>query len=145
MEDHMHRYVMMLAFLSIGPLVLLQRQVQSVRADEPNPLTAIDIVLEPDATMVRHAEAANKRLLQDYPKGFALDATHHPHISCLQRYVKTADLPKVYEAVGKVLAEEKPTAWTLTAFKYYYIPWKDLGLAGIVIEPTDDIVRYQKN
>jgi hypothetical protein len=144
MEDHMHRYVMMLAFLSIGPLVLLQRQVQSVRADEPNPLTAIDIVLEPDATMVRHAEAANKRLLQDYPKGFALDATHHPHISCLQRYVKTADLPKVYEAVGKVLAEEKPTAWTLTAFKYYYIPWKDLGLAGIVIEPTDDIVRYQK-
>jgi hypothetical protein len=144
MEDHMHRYLMMLAFLSIGLLVLLQRQVQSVRADEPNPLTAIDIVLEPDATMVRHAEAANQRLLQDYPKGFALDATHHPHISCLQRYVKTADLPKVYEAVGKVLGEEKPTAWTLTAFKYYYIPWKDLGLAGIVIEPTDDIVRYQK-
>lgn len=140
----MRLYLMMLAFLSIGPLVSLPRQVQSVKADEPNPVTAIDIVLEPDATMITHAEAANRRLLQDYANGFTLDATHHPHISCLQRYVKTADLPKVYEAVGRVLAKEKPTTWTLTAFKYYYIPWKDIGLAGIVIEPTNDLVRYQK-
>ena len=36
--------------------------------------------------------------------------------------MKTADLDKVYEAVGKVLAEEKPTAWKLKAYKYYYIP-----------------------
>src|SRR5262245_1552178 len=43
-----------------------------------------------------HAEAVNERLLKDFPKGFALDKTHHPHISCLQRYVKTADLDKVY-------------------------------------------------
>ena len=58
--------------------------------------------------------------------------------------MKTADLDKVYEAVGKVLAEEKPTGWKLKAYKYYYIPWKELGLAGIVIEPTDDLIRYQK-
>ena len=58
--------------------------------------------------------------------------------------MKTADLDKVYEAVGKVLAEEKPASWKLKAYKYYYIPWKDLGLAGIVIEPTDDLIRYQK-
>jgi hypothetical protein len=113
-------------------------------ADEPNPVTAIDIVLEPDATMVKHAEAANERLLKEFPKGFALGKTHHPHISCLQRYVKTADLDKVYEAVGKVLSEEKPTEWKLKAYKYYYIPWKDIGLAGIVVEPTDDLIRYQK-
>ena len=115
-----------------------------MKADEPNPVTAIDILLEPDATMVKHAEAANERLLKEFPKGFALGKTHQPHISCLQRYVKTADLDKVYEAVGKVLAEEKPTAWKLKAYKYYYIPWKDIGLAGIVIEPTDDLIRYQK-
>jgi hypothetical protein len=53
--------------------------------------------------MVEHAEAANKRLLKDFPKGFALDDTHHPHISCLQRYVTTADLNEVYEAVAKVV------------------------------------------
>ena len=69
-----------------------------------NPVTAIDILLEPDATMMKNAEAANERLLKSFPKGFALGKTHQPHISCLQRYVKTADLDKVYEAVGKVLA-----------------------------------------
>ena len=115
------------------------------RAAEPeNAVTAIDILLEPDATMIKKAEAANERLLKSFPKGFALGKTHQPHISCLQRYVKTADLDKVYEAVGKVLAEEKPTNWKLKAHKYYYIPWKEIGLAGIVIEPTDDLVRYQK-
>ncbi|MGO4838390.1 hypothetical protein AB4144_39705, partial [Rhizobiaceae sp. 2RAB30] len=58
--------------------------------------------------------------------------------------VRTADLDKVYDAVSKVLAGEKPTTWKLTADKYYYLPWKDIGLAGIVVEPTDDLIRYQK-
>jgi hypothetical protein len=115
------------------------------RAAEPeNAVTAIDILLEPDATMVKNATAANERLLKSFPKGFALDKSHQPHISCLQRYVKTADLDKVYPAVAKVLAEEKPTGWKLKAYKYYYIPWKELGLAGIVIEPTDDLIKYQQ-
>src|SRR5208337_4958240 len=109
-------------------------------AEAEAPVTAIDILLEPDPTMIKHAEAANQRLLKSYPQGFALDKTHHPHISILQRYVRTADLDKVYEAVGKVLAEEKPTGWKLKAYKYYYIPWKDLRIAWIVIEPTDDLI-----
>jgi hypothetical protein len=117
-------------------------------AEPESTLTAIDILLEPDATMIKKAEAANERLLKSFPKGFALDKTHQPHISCLPRYVKTADLDKVYEAVGKVLAEEKPAGWKLKAYKYYYIPGegvlKEMGLAGIVIEPTDDLIRYQQ-
>jgi hypothetical protein len=108
------------------------------------PLTAIDILLEPDATMSRNAAAANARLRQSFAGGFALDETHQPHITCLQRYVRTADLDKVYVAVGKVLAGEKPTGWKLKAYKYYYLPWKEIGLAGIVIEPTDDLIRYQQ-
>lgn len=144
MEAHMDRHLLVLTALTIGLLALLLGTAQPVTADEPNVVTAIDILLEPDATMVRHAEAANERLLKEFPKGFALGKTHHPHISCLQRYVKTADLDKVYEAVGKVLAEEKPTAWKLKAYKYYYIPWKDIGLGGIVIEPTDNLIKYQK-
>src|SRR5580698_4515657 len=120
-----------------------------VYAAEPeNSVTAIDILLEPDATMIDHAKAANERLLKSFPKGFVLGKTHQPHISCLQRYVNTADLDKVYEAVGKVLASEKPAEWKLQAFKYYFIPGegalKEIGLAGIVIEPTDDLLRYQQ-
>ena len=140
----MPQYLTVLAPLSIGLLASLSRAEQPPKSDEPNTVTAIDILLEPDATMTKKAEAANERLLKVFPKGFALGKTHKPHISCLQRYVKTADLDKVYEAVGKVLAEEKPTTWKLKAYKYYYIPWKDIGLAGIVIEPTDDLIRYQK-
>ena len=29
-------------------------------------------------------------------------------------------------------------------YKYYYLPWKDIGLAGIVVEPTDDLLRCQQ-
>ena len=111
---------------------------------EQEPVTAIDILLEPDATMLQHAEAANARLLKVYPKGFALDALHKPHITLLQRYVRTADLDKVYAATGDVLTSGKVTDWKLKAFKYYYIPNKDIGLGGIVVEPTADLLKLQQ-
>lgn len=106
--------------------------------------TAIDILLDPDATMLEHAREANARLLKAFPKGYPLDAAHQPHISCLQRYVKTDALENVYAAVSNVLATAHPANWTLTAFKYYYIPWKGLGLAGIVIRPTGELLEYQQ-
>ena len=107
-------------------------------------VTAIDILLEPDATMLEHARADNARLLRAFPKGYALDAAHQPHISCLQRYARTEALERIYAAVGNVLAGEHPATWKLTAYKYYYIPWKGLGLAGIVIRPTEELLRYQQ-
>jgi hypothetical protein len=39
-------------------------------------------------------------------EGFALDETHQPHISCLHRYVKTAELDKVYD-------DAKKKGWTV--------------------------------
>jgi 2'-5' RNA ligase superfamily len=110
---------------------------------QQNSVTAIDIALEPDATMVQHAMDANARLRKSFPKGFALDETHHPHISMLQQFVRTNDLDKVFAAANAVVAKEKPTAWTLKALKYYYIPSPPLGLAGIVVEPTEDLHRLQ--
>ncbi|HEY1748866.1 MAG TPA: 2'-5' RNA ligase family protein [Xanthobacteraceae bacterium] len=110
---------------------------------QQNPVTAIDIALEPDATMMQHAKDANARLLRAFPKGFALDETHHPHVTMLQQFVRTDDLDKVYAAANAVLAKDKPAAWTLKAFKYYYIPSPPLGLAGIVVEPTADLHRLQ--
>ena len=107
-------------------------------------VTAIDVLLEPDATMLQHAKAANARLVQAFPTGYALDAAHQPHISCLQRYVRTEALESVFAAVHGVLSREQPATWKLTAYKYYYIPWKGLGLAGIVVRSTDDLLRYQQ-
>lgn len=110
---------------------------------QQNSVTAIDIALEPGATMVQHAMAANARLLKSFPKGFALDETHHPHVTMLQQFVRTDELDKVFAVVNTVLAEEKPKAWTLKAFKYYYIPSPPVGLAGIVVESTEDLHRLQ--
>jgi hypothetical protein len=114
------------------------------QAAQESAVTAVDIALEPDGIMIQHAKAANARLLQDFPKGFALDATHNPHISMLQQFVRTADLDKVYAAAGRAFEEEKPLSWKLKAFKYYYIPSPPVGLAGIVVETTPDLLRLQQ-
>lgn len=108
-------------------------------------VTAIDILLEPDATMLRHSEAVNARLLAVFPKGFALDAAHRPHITMIQCFVRTADLNQVYAAAHKVLARAKVNAMTLEAFKYYYIPSGAIGLAGIVAKPTPELLTLQED
>jgi hypothetical protein len=108
------------------------------------PVIAIDILLQPDATMLQHAAAINDLLVKDYPKGFTLDASHRPHVTMAQRYVRTADLDKVYAAVGKVLASADVTSLKLEAYKYYYIPDKDLGLQGIVVKPTPELLKVQQ-
>jgi len=110
---------------------------------QSNSVTAVDIALEPDATMMQHARDANARLLKVFPKGFALDATHHPHVTMVQQFVRTSDLEKVYQAAGAVFAKEKPKTWVLKAIKYYYLPAPPLGVAGIVVEPNDDLHRLQ--
>jgi hypothetical protein len=138
---HMREHLNAIATISLALASLAG--LAGASAAQPNSVTAIDIVVEPDATMIEHAMAANVRLLKDFPNGFALDATHHPHVSMLQQFVRTADLDKVYAAADAVFAKEKPTAWKLKAFKYYYIPSPPIGLAGIVIEPTEDLHRVQ--
>jgi 2'-5' RNA ligase len=131
------------AFTAIWIGLGLMLASTQVSVAQQNPVTAIDIALEPDATMIQHATAANARLLKSFPKGFTLDETHHPHISMLQQFVRTGDLEKVFAAANAVLAKEKPTTWTLKAIKYYYIASPPIGLAGIVVEPTGELHRLQ--
>jgi len=107
-------------------------------------VTAIGIVLGPDETMMDHARAVNARLLGAYPEGFALDKAHHPHITMLQQFVGTADLDKVYTAADTVFASEHPTGWQLRALRHYYLPAPPVGVAGIVVEPTEDLLRLQQ-
>ena len=109
----------------------------------PGSVTAIDILLKPDATMLKRAKANNARLLAAFPKGFALDATHEPHITMLQAFVRTADLDKLYAATQKVLAAANVNAMQLEAFKLYYIGAGELGVAGIAAKPTPEILKLQ--
>ena len=110
-----------------------------------NSITAIDILLEPDATMLGHAQANNARLLKVFPKGFALDEAHRPHITLIQRFVRTADLDEVYAAAEKVLADANITRMQLEAFKYYYTPGPGVGVAGIVARPTPPLLTLQQS
>jgi len=110
----------------------------------PTPeITAIDILLEPDAVMLKHSADNNARLLKVFPKGFALDETHTPHITMLQCFVLTADLDKVYVAMEKVLAAANVKQIKLEAFKFYYAPAGETGVAGISAKPTADILKLQ--
>ena len=138
----MFKHMQVLTAVSIGIASLLGNTERS--SAQPSSVTAIDIALEPDATMMGHAKADNARLLKSFPKGFALDATHHAHVTMLQQFVRTADLDKVYAAANKVLAKEKAAGWKLKAVKYNYIPSLPVGLAGIVVEPTEDLLRLQQ-
>ena len=70
-------------------------------------ITAVDIVLEPDATMIQHAQAANAGLLKNFSKGYALGDEHAPHISVMGGYVHTASLHELFTAAGRVLAREQ--------------------------------------
>jgi hypothetical protein len=126
-------------------VVSMKNDWKTVFPPEATAVTAIDILLEPDATMLQRAEAVNARLLEVYPKGFALDATHRPHITLVQRFVRTADLDKVYAATGKVLAGGNVNSMKLEAFKHYYIPIKDTGVAGIVAKPTPELIKLQQD
>jgi len=109
----------------------------------PSEVTAIDILLEPDATMLQKCEANNARLLGVFPKGFSLDAMHTPHITLIQRFVRTADLDQVYAAAAQVLAAANVKAMKLEAFKYYYAPGGAVGVAGICAKPTPEIIKLQ--
>jgi len=117
---------------------------QPASASEQPSITAIDVLLEPDATMLEHAVANNARLLKVFPKGFALDEMHRPHITLVQRFVHTADLDKVYAAAYNVLASANLTAMKLEAYKYYYSPGNGVGVAGIVARPTSELLKLPK-
>ena len=115
---------------------------------EKEALIAIDVLLDPDATMLSKAEAANARLRENFPKGYALDALHAPHISVLQRHVRARDLESIYAAAQRVLETESLTALQLKTTGYYYLPFSEQGMpmgsAGIVIEPTQELLRLQQ-
>jgi hypothetical protein len=98
-------------------------------------LTAIDILIDPDEAAMVRAREVNGRLLESVPlpKGWALDDTHRAHITTLQRYVRTADLDKVYEAVEKAIAATDLSALAYTATGITHAGWGFPGIAPTVL------------
>jgi len=104
---------------------------------------AIDVLVEPDATMVAKAEAVNARLRAEYPAGYALDASHRPHITLVQRYVRAADLPRVEAAVEQVLATHPPGALRLRATNFVAADFAGNGLLLLGTDNPPELAALQ--
>lgn len=104
---------------------------------------AVDVLLEPDAGMLAHAERNNARLREVFPDGFALDEEHRPHITLLQCFVAVADLDAFNDAIGAVIRAADVTRMALEAVRYGYTPGPGMGVAGIWVAPTPALVKLQ--
>jgi hypothetical protein len=108
-------------------------------------LTAIDVLIDPDEATMDRARAVNARMLKSLPQGWALDDTHRPHITTLQRYVRTADLDKVYEAVGELVADTDMTSLAYQAVKIAHADWgfPGYGPAVLLVEVSPEVLDFQ--
>jgi phosphoserine phosphatase len=144
-------------FVVLGFVTVSFQQVHAQTSTDPSPenqgtamqdttdnLIAIDVLLEPNHTMVVKSDAVNARLRGNYPDGYALDATHAPHITLLQRFVRTKDLDAVTAALTKVFAAERPTDLQLRAKGHEYGIWAGLAVTVYVVELTPELMRLHE-
>ncbi|MEV6195594.1 hypothetical protein AB0M19_24695 [Streptomyces sp. NPDC051920] len=108
-------------------------------------LTAVDVLVNPDEATLRHAHAWNARMRESVPDGFALDASHQPHITTLQRYVRTAALDDAYEAVHQTLAATDTSTLSYQAVAIRHADWgvPGQGLAVILLKPAPQVLAFQ--
>ena len=84
-------------------------------------LIAIDVLLKPDRSMTDKSKSINARLRENYQAGYALDATHMPHVTLLQRFVRAKDFDAVTAAITQVPLAEQPTAMKLRTSSLDYV------------------------
>jgi hypothetical protein len=79
------------------------------------------------------------------PQGFALDEHHQPHITVLQRHVRTGDLDAVYDAIRAVLGsvDLATLAFTAAAIRHMEVGTPGVGLSGIIVKPGPEVLEFQ--
>jgi hypothetical protein len=109
-------------------------------------LTAVDILIEPEAAAIERAREVNRRMPLSIPAGITLDNMHLPHITMLQRYLVTGNIDQVYAAIDKTLAATDPAALS------YHVPgitysehWGPPGQAAAVldVQPNQQVLDLQ--
>jgi hypothetical protein len=96
-------------------------------------LTAIDVLIDPDEAALARAREVNARVLESMPQGWVLDHTHQPHITTLQRYVRTQDLDAVYDAIENTIAATDIAALSYQAVKITHADWGFPGYGPTVL------------
>ena len=108
-------------------------------------LTAIDILINPDEATIERAREVNAKMLKSMPEGWVLDDTHKPHITTLQRYVRTADLEQVYEAVERTVADTEMAALSYNVTNITHADWGFPGYGPTVlqVEVSPPVLEFQ--
>ena len=108
-------------------------------------VTAINVLLEPDAATRDRALELNARLRRTMPEGFALDPTHVPHITVLQRYLRTPGLEQVLDALGAVVAGADLASLDLRATKIAHAEWDTpgTGIASLMLGRDPRLLALQ--
>jgi 2'-5' RNA ligase superfamily len=135
--------VTLLAVLGFVSVLIHQANAQANGASNDN-LIAVDILLEPDQTMISKADAVNAQLRGNYPDGYSLDATHAPHVTLLQRFVRVKDLDAVTAAVAKVYAAQPPIGLELKAGSLEYVIWGGVAVTVFVVERTPQLMQLHE-
>jgi len=107
-------------------------------------LIAIDVLLLPEAKMLEEASNWNARMREQSPEGFQLDEEHAPHITLVQRFIAKRDLDAVLAAVHRVKSTFDIAKMQMTATNLYHIPSGKIGVAGIVVEPSEELRSLQQ-
>jgi len=107
---------------------------------------AINVLLELDAAARQHAQAANGLLRQSYPGGFAFDASHEPHLTLLQRYIRLDDLLAVTTAVESIVKSEHVSDLLMKAIgcESARSGSGDLGILQLIVERSAQLGRLQQ-
>jgi hypothetical protein len=133
----------LLAVLGSVPVLIQPANAQANNTTNDK-LIAIDILLQPDQTMITKANAVNARLRENYPRGYELDATHAPHLTLLQRFVRVKDLDAVTAAVAKVYVNNPPIGLHLKAKTLDYAIWGGVAVIVFVVERTPELMQLHE-
>ena len=110
-------------------------------------LTAINVLLVPDEATCDLAKAMNAELRLDLRWGFAFDETHQPHITVVQRFVRSADLEGVLAAIGDAGSATRLADLALRSTGLVAVPFDTppgTALVGIDVEPLGDLRALQE-
>jgi hypothetical protein len=108
-------------------------------------LTAIDILVNPDDETIAKAKVVNQRLRKSVPSGYALDASHQPHITTLHRYVKTAELDRVFDSVERTIADTDVSSFGYQAEAIGHTAWEvpGQGYCVFLVKPAPRVLEFQ--
>lgn len=132
-------------FLVCGLTLVVALATAESRKPGSDDVIAVNVLLLPDQQASADAERINGVLRESYPGGFALDASHLPHISVVHGYVQAKDAAAIYRAVQKVSAEHPLIGRQLPVAGLEHKPWDHQEITNIQIEKSPELEAFQSD